>query len=419
MSISCPGSSLNLRFFSKLSVLIIICAGFLTAGPFVFGQNSGFDAEINDLNLKIQNQKKQLDDLRARQQKYQVQIELKQRDRISLSNQLAILENRLAKALLDIDGANLEIDKTSLEIKKIEVDSANLDQQIENQKQHIANLLRTIYKQDQVSTLEILLLNDSLTEFLNQARYLQDTNEEISNGVNDLKRSKEDLNQNKLSLDQKNSELLALKNKLEEKKENLSYEQENKNNLLDETRSSEQQFQNLLQQAKREQQQMEAEIASVERLIRQKMSEKERNRLNNGNNTIAWPVPSQYVVVKFHDPDYPYRRLIGEHPAIDVRAKQGTTISAAADGYVAKVKFDGSTKYAYIMLIHGNGLATVYGHVSAVYVMTDQYVTQGQPIGRSGGMPGGIGTGPFSTGPHLHFEVRLNGLPVDPESYLP
>ena len=412
-------SSHKMRHFLQISCLIIFGASLLTAGPFVFGQNANLDSEINDLNLKIQNQKKQLDDLQARQQKYQAQIELKQRDRISLSNQLDILENRLAKAQLDIDGVNLEIDKTNLEIRKIEIDSDNLDAQIETQKQHIANLLRTMYKQDQVSTLEILLLNDSLTEFLNQARYLQDTNKEIANSVDELKRNKEDLDQNKINLDQKNSDLLSLKKQLQDKKDDLAYEQENKTNLLEETKSSEQQFQNLLQQARKEQLQAEAEIASTEQLIRQKMSEKERSRLNNGNNTIAWPVPSRYIVTKFHDPDYPYRKIIGEHPAIDIRAKQGTTVSAAADGYVAKVKFDGSTKYAYIMLIHGNGLATVYGHVSAVYVMADQYVTQGQPIGRSGGMPGGIGSGPFTTGPHLHFEVRLNGLPVDPESYLP
>lgn len=405
--------------FLQINILLAIFLGLIFLSPAVFGQYSSLDDEINTLNLKIQNQKKQIEALRSRQQQYQSQIELKQKDRISLSNQIAILDNRLAKAALDIEGVNLEIDKTNLEIKKIEVDSENLNQKIEEGKQHISNLLRSMYKQDQISTLEILLLNDSFTEFLNQAKYLSDTNKEITNSVEDLKSDKEQLEQNKLSLDQKNTDLLSLKNKLEEKKDNLAFEQENKNYLLEETKSSEQQYQALLQQARREQQQAEADIASAEQLVRQKMSQKDKNRLNNGNNTIAWPVPKNVVVTSFHDPDYPYRNIIGEHPAVDIRAKQGTTITAAADGYVAKVKFDGSTKYAYIMLIHGNGLATVYGHVSAAYVMADQYVTQGQPIGRSGGMPGGIGTGPFSTGPHLHFEVRLNGLPVNPESYLP
>lgn len=403
----------------KIGILIFIFTGLLSAAPLVFGQYASLDDEINDLNLKIQNQKKQLEELRTRQQEYQAKINAKINDRINLNNQLAILENRLAKAQLDIESVNLEMDKTNLEIKKIEIDSANLDQKIEGQKQHIANLLRLIYKQDQISTLEMLLLNNSLSDFLNQIKYLENTNEEIASSVEDLKRDKERLDQNKLALDEKNTELLSLKTQLEQKKNNLSYEQENKNYLLEETKSSEREFQNLLQQAKREQQQAEAEIASAEQLIRQKMSEKDKNRLNSGNNTIAWPVPRNIIVATFHDLDYPYRNIIGEHSGVDIRAKQGTAITAAADGYVAKVKFDGTRNYAYIMLIHGNGLATVYGHISAVYVATDQYVVQGRVIGRSGGTPGGIGTGRFSTGPHLHFEVRLNGLPVDPQSYLP
>jgi murein DD-endopeptidase MepM/ murein hydrolase activator NlpD len=403
----------------KTIIILLIFAGLLSLAPLVFSKSGDFDAEIEALNLKIQNQKKQIDNLKAKQREYQAQIQAKQRDRISLSNQLSLLENRLAKAQLDIEEANLEIDKTNLEIQKIEVDSANLDEQIETQKQHIGNLLRLVYKQDQISTLEMILLNGSLAEFLNQAKYLEDTNKEIGQSVTDLKRDKERLDNNKLSLTEKNTELTTLKNKLEEKKNSLAYEQENKTFILEETRSSEKEYQNLLLQAKREQDQAAAEIASAERLIRQKMSQKDQQKLNNGNNTIAWPVPKNYIVSSFHDTDYPYRNIIGEHPAVDIRAKQGTTITAAADGYVAKVKFDGSRSYAYIMLIHGDGLATVYGHVSAVYVVTDQYVIQGQAIGRSGGTPGGAGSGGFTTGPHLHFEVRKDGLPVNPENYLP
>jgi murein DD-endopeptidase MepM/ murein hydrolase activator NlpD len=403
----------------KISLLVLIFTGLLAAAPFVSSQYGSLDDEINDLNLKIQNQKKQIEELQTRQAEYQTQISAKQRDRANLSNQLSILESRLAKAQLDIEGVNLEIDKTNLEIKKIEIDSANLDKEIEMQKQHIGALLKLVYKQDQVSTLEMLLLNNSLADFLNSVKYLEDTNQEISDSVASLKKDKERLDSNKLALDGKNNEMSALKNKLEEKRGNLQYEQENKTYILEETRSSEKVYQGLLAQAKREQDQAVAEINSAERLIREKMSQKEKNRLNSGNNNINWPVTKNYIVATFHDSDYPYRNLIGEHSGVDIRAKQGSTIIAAADGYVAKVKFDGSRSYAYIMIIHGDGLATVYGHVSAVYVSQDQYVKQGEAIGRTGGTPGTVGSGGFSTGPHLHFEVRKDGLPVDPQSYLP
>lgn len=403
----------------KIGIIILLGAGLTSLVPFAIGQYGSLDDEITTLNQKIENQKKQIENLRVKQQEYQTKIIEKQRDRVNLSNQLEILDNHLAKAQLDIESVNLEIDKTSLEIKKIEIDSANIDKEIELQKQHIGNLLRLVYKNDQLSVLEMLLLNNSLSEFLNQAKYLENTNQELMDSVAGLKDDKDRLDSNKAALNGKNSELLALKDKLEEKKGNLQYEQENKTSILEQTRSSEKEYQSLLMQAKREQDQAAAEIASAEQLIRQKMSQKDKNRLNNGNNTIAWPVPSHIIMATFHDPDYPYRNIIGEHPAVDIRAKQGTTITAAADGYVAKVKFEGNKNYAYIMIIHGNGLATVYGHVSAVYVTTDQYVTQGQAIGRTGGTPGGIGSGGFSTGPHLHFEVRLNGLPVNPQNYLP
>ena len=404
-----------IKFTVLAGLFLLIIA---SARPSTAVYNS-LDEEIEDLNLQINSQKKQLESIKLQQQEYQNKIQAVQKDKANLANQLAILENRLAKAQLDIESANLEINKTNLEIKKIEVDSASLDEKIEAQKQHISSLLRLVYKQDQVSTLEMLLLNDSLAEFINQAKYLEDTNRELGDSVEGLKEDKETLDQNKLALTDRNKELAALKENLEEKKGDLAYEQENKNYILEETKSSEKEYQSLLQRAKREQQQAESDIANAEQLVRKKMSEKDQTKLNNGNNTIAWPVPKNTIVATFHDPDYPYSKLIGEHPAVDIRAKQGTTITAAADGYVAKVKFDGTKSYAYVMIIHGDGLATVYGHVSAVYVSADQYVVQGQAIGRTGGTPGTVGSGGFTTGPHLHFEVRLNGLPVDPENYLP
>ncbi|MFH2104616.1 MAG: M23 family metallopeptidase, partial [Parcubacteria group bacterium] len=106
------------------------------------------------------------------------------------------------------------------------------------------------------------------------------------------------------------------------------------------------------------------------------------------------------------------------HYAIDVPTPQGTPMYAPADGYVVRYR-DAGYGYSYIMLMHANDLSTVYGHTSASFVSAGQYVTEGQVIGLSGGTPGTKGAGLMTTGPHLHLEVRVNGVPVDPLRYLP
>jgi murein DD-endopeptidase MepM/ murein hydrolase activator NlpD len=78
----------------------------------------------------------------------------------------------------------------------------------------------------------------------------------------------------------------------------------------------------------------------------------------------------------------------------------------------------GSAYGNYMMLIHPGNMATIYAHLTKFAVEPDTYVQRGQLIGYSGGMPGQPGAG-LSTGPHLHFEVRQNGIPVNPENFLP
>ena len=157
-------------------LLCLILGGLMSTSVSVLGKAGSIDEEIKALNDKIQLQKKQMDSIAEKQKAYQIMIEQKRQDKNNLLNQLSILENHTAKAQLDIDSTNIDIDKTNLEIKKIQLDMENVDAEIGIEKEHIGSLLRLAYKQDQVSAMEMLLLNDSLAEFLSQAKYLENTN---------------------------------------------------------------------------------------------------------------------------------------------------------------------------------------------------------------------------------------------------
>ena len=396
----------------------------ITAGLFLlFGvSGAGHTAStknVDFLNEQIDSKKNQIEEIQKKKKQYSQKLKQLEKEKSSLKNQLSILENRLAQTELEIRDTENQINKVTLEIRKTDFEIKSKKERIEKEKEHIGRIIDLLYKQKKADTLEILLLNESFSEFLNQLKYLQDINQEVKKSVNKLKQHKQELKDQKKSLKEKNDKLARLKNELKGEKQELEQQQESKKFLLKKTASSEDRYQQLLQEAKREREQISQELASLEKKVRARLEKTSKDDLQFNENGFIWPTPGHHVTVGFHDPDYPFRHLF-EHPAIDIRASQGTQIKAAASGYVARVKYNpNSSKYAFIMLIHGDGMATVYGHISKPLVEEEQYVVQGQNIALSGGMPGTAGAGYLTTGPHLHFEVRKDGIPTDPLPYLP
>ena len=166
----------------------------------------------------------------------------------------------------------------------------------------------------------------------------------------------------------------------------------------------------------RQQKQEEADdVAALEQRIKDKLDTIDE-ALARGDLLLSWPVLPTRITASFHDKTYPFRNLF-EHPGVDVAAQVGTPVRAAAGGYVAFNR-TGKQYGNYIMIVHSGGVATVYAHLSKFVAKPDTYIERGDIIGYSGGKPGSQGAG-LSTGPHLHFEMRQDGIPVDPMPYLP
>ncbi|MFA5021974.1 MAG: peptidoglycan DD-metalloendopeptidase family protein [Patescibacteria group bacterium] len=405
----------------KILVFCLLISFFLAI--FFVGHTFKVNAQddLNDLNQKIQDKKKNIDILQKEIDAYNAQIKEKQSQSKSLKNQIAIIANEIARINLDIQATQDRIEQTNLEIQSLNIQIQDTEKKITNNKDKIAEYLRLIYHNDQISYLEVMLTNDSFSDFFDQIKYTEEIHSNLKATLTKLQNSKKDLETQKSQWQQKADLENKLKDQLQEQKSSLDEKSSAQQVLLIQNRLTEKQYKSYLYQLQVEQQQVNADIVSMEKTVRQKLAEREsQDKFKNlGNASLVWPVSSgRGISAYFHDPDYPFRYIF-EHPAVDIRCSQGTPIKAAEAGYVAKIQFKGDTSYGYIMLIHNNGLSTVYGHVSKVNIKEDEYVNKGEIIGSSGATPGTAGAGKMTTGPHLHFEVRLNGIPVNPLDYLP
>jgi len=373
---------------------------------------------IDDLNLQIKDKQSKLQDLKKQIDTYQNIIATKQSQASSLKNQLDILDDKISQAQLDIKSKQLASDTVTLQIQSVTLDINRHQQTINDKKNKIAEAIRQLYQYNQKTLWEILTLNPSLSQYFNQLNYLEELQRKLQQQTNELQKTKSDLERQQQELALYKADLIKAKTNLEQAQSELQNELEAKQLVLKQTKQSESRYQNLLAQAVQEQQKASAEITSLEKLVRQRLNAKDLQSINNFDTDFIWPVtPYKGISSYFHDPTYIFRQYF-EHSGIDIPQPQGTPIKAAAAGYVARAK-DAGLGYSYIMLVHNNGLATVYGHVNRIDVMENTFVSKGQIIGASGAMPGTRGAGPFTTGPHLHFEIRLNGIPVDPLQYLP
>lgn len=384
------------------------------------GETASSKQDLIELNKKIESKRQEVKQIERSINEYKRRIAGTKVEAISLSNQIGLLDNHVAQVGLDVELVEQKGEALALEIESLNVSIEEKETVIEKQRDILSQLLRMLYIQEQRSYLEVALTHDNLSQFYDNLQYLKTIDRSLGGSIASMKKHSLQLKSEREQREDRQIRYAALAKELEQKKKDLVEQQFAKEDLLAQTRSSELTFKSLISSLKSQYQRIENDITGIEQEVRRKLREQDKfkNIEEDGDFILSWPTQSRYITARFRDPSYPYRHIF-EHNAVDIRAAHGTPLKAAASGYVGRARHcDSASCYSYVMLVHSNGMSTVYGHMSRITVSQDQFVARGDVIGYSGGTPGTVGAGPFVTGPHLHFEVRKDGIPVNPIAYL-
>lgn len=350
---------------------------------------------------ELSERRAQLKEIQKKMELQRSYVTQKKKQERSVMQEIKRLENEMAKTQREIN--TLER-KEQIVVDNIGVTQAGIHEAQNNLDTRTALLnerLVRVYQAGEVSYLEVLFTAADFSEFLNRWDLLKEIVRQDKDLIEAITAERRVLEEKKKNLQQKKQELSSLK----------ASKRTEKAKLKDTT----QQKEDVLQSVQRERKLLEKALAEEEENSRE--IEKIIQRMQNstgayqGTGTFCWPLPGCRTITseygwRFH-PILKERRM---HTGIDIRGPKGASILAADSGKVIYRGYMGG--YGNVIIIdHGGGISTLYAHQSAFLVSEGQSVTKSSRIGK-------VGSTGWSTGNHLHFEVRRNGVPINPHGYI-
>lgn len=351
-----------------------------------------------------------VEELRKQQQQLEQQ-------RSRLNQQQQQLENLQEAAEDRLEGIQTNIQTTAEKIRYNEQQLATATKKLQALQSELAKA-EAVYQDRQFSTVArlrylqrqqsgrgwaVLLQSSSINEFLDRRYQLKRVYEADRHILADLKSEADELERRKRNVERQKNEIALLTQELQAQKAQYQAQAETQVTLVNRLKAD----RNALEAAEN---QLEEDSASLTQLIRQRIAAANRDSVVvQGTGELSYP-SSGRITSSFGYRIHPilgYRRF---HAGIDFGASQGSPIRAADSGTVIFSGWYGGYGRA-IIIDHGNNLTTLYGHASELYVSEGQSVERGQAIAA-------VGATGLATGPHLHFEVRVNGEPVNPMGYL-
>ena len=352
----------------------------------------------------------ELDNIKKEKEETKKKIEQAQKEQDAYAAQVEQVETKLLDALGDLEELNAKqaetksrMDKSTIELISNEQDIKQVEQELFKKTELLNSRVAEIYKTNNRSILNVFLKTEDFIEFISRLKLMNlflKKDIEIIDEIKEKKARLLRLNKNIIDLrdqlEQEKQSIEKLVGLSEDKKSEIELIYDEKSELFSEAKANK----DALIAMENQLTVKEAEITNV-------LVGYEYGAAPSGK--MLWPTNGRL------SSGFGYRtsKSTGRqrmHNGIDIYAQAGTPVLAADSGQVIMAEYDGGYGYS-ILIYHGGGIASFYAHLSGFAVSPGQFVQKGQVIGY-------VGRTGFTTGPHLHFEVRVNGGPQNPNSYL-
>lgn len=343
---------------------------------------------------KIQQQMK-LQEQKLKEKESQKKTYMGQLDK--LEQDMAVVQDDLNNLERQLDNAELQVTLTSKELKQVEEE---LNQRME----FFTQRLKQVYINGQVSYLEVMFEATSVSDFLTRFDLMEKLVEQDAEMLNQIEAKKNEVEEKKDKLEKQRNRIETIKTSTEKQEKVLSEKQDEKKQWIEQVEQDKKEVAKALDELER----LSAQVAAQIKKIQQERMKKSKNQFSG---EFSWPTPGYTRITS----EYGYRihpilKTKRMHTGIDIGAPSGTSIKAVDDGTVIFAGWLGAYGNATV-IDHGGGISSMYAHQSKISVKENQDVKRGAVIGK-------VGSTGWSTGPHLHFEVRKNGDPINPWNYL-
>lgn len=364
------------------------------------------ESEIADSKKKIESLKSQKADKEAYASALMEQVDL-------LQDKLDNLESSRDALQTEIDAVQQQITQTQAEIDQAQKEIDAKEKEFEGVYEEYCQRLRAMYISGNVSVLEVLLESGDISSILTRAEMVKSVSEqdsatldELMTKMQEIQKQRQELSDKKLQLNEDKETLNTRKAELQDSIDEYNSSKAELDSQIEECNAAIRSIESTQAEIQETIDDNQEELAAINAALSSSTNKPGSDNYNPGTGQLAYP--TSYRTISAGYPNYSNGSY---HGGVDWPCPTGTAVHASDSGVVVIAKRLTYSYGQYILIDHGNGLSTLYAHNSSLVVSVGDQVSKGQIIAYSGESGN-------ATGPHVHFEVRLNGTRVNPMSYL-